>query len=141
MLDKKFHGIKINFEDHWANVTSDKKLMDVLSTPGNGSVALATYILDRYYAVNHKLLEIPKMSLAVEILVHAYLDVLSQNTEKIQSVLPQEASKPIIQLIEEVHEKAAVINCGEASVDHNRLMFNDLAPFHSLICTALENLA
>lgn len=140
MLDKKFHGIKINYEDHWANVTNDKKLMDFLST-GKSSIELATYILDRYYSVNHKLLEIPKMSLAVEILVYAYLDVLSLDTEKTQRSLPQEAAKPIMQLIEEVQEKIAVINCGEASVDHNRLMFNDLAPFHSLICTTLENLA
>ena len=141
MLDKKFHGIKIDFEDHWANVTNDKKLMDFLGTPGNGSVELANYILNRYYEIFHKLLEIPKMSLAVEILVHAYLDVLSQNAASIQNSLPQEASKPISHLIEEVHEKASTIDCGEASVDHDRLMFNALAPFHSVILAALGKLA
>ncbi len=141
MTDKKFHGIKIEFADHWANVTCDKKLMDFLGAPGNGSVELATYILDRYYAIFHKLLEIPKMSLAVEILFHAYIDVISQNAAAMKTALPEEASKTIRYLLETVHERASVINCGEVSVDRNRLVFNGLAPFHPLIFAALGKLA
>lgn len=141
MTDKKFHGITINFDKHCANITSDKKLMNLLSAPGNGSVELATYILDRYYEINHKLLEVPKMSLAIEILIQAYLDVLSKNAEAVRNQLPEEASKPLLQLTEEAPEKAAVITCGEASADHNRMIYNNLAPFHSALLTVLGKLA
>ena len=141
MLDTFFHGITINFMEHWACITTNKNLMDFLERPGNGSVELAEYILTRYRELFQKDLKISKMSLAVEILIHAYLDLLSQNAMKIKDMLPEYVSKPILQLLEQLHSRTSVIDCGEISVDHNRFVFNDLAPFHALIFGLLGTLA
>lgn len=141
MLDKEFHGITIRFEDRWAHIVTDQKLVGFLKEPGTGSVALASYIQNRYAEIFHKQLQIAKMSLAVEILVHAYLDVLSQNTASIRERLPEPVSRPILHLMAELHGKTASIDCGEISVDHNRFVFDDLAPFHSLIFAVLGSLA
>ncbi|WP_411678127.1 hypothetical protein [Caproicibacter sp.] len=141
MLETSFHGITINFSEHWASITTNEKLMTFLAQPGNGSVELARYILNRYQEIFHRNLEIPEMSLAVEILVHAYLDVFSKNASLIRNLLPKQISKPILQLTEEIHERTSIIDCGEISVDHNRFIFNNLAPFHSLIFAALGKLS
>lgn len=141
MLDKDFHGITIRFEEHWACITTDQRLVDFLKGPGNGSVELAAYVLGRYPEIFHRQLKISKMSLAVEILIHAYLDVLSQNSAAIQERLPEPVSKPIRRFMAELHGKTSTIDCGESPVDHNRFVFDDLAPFHSLIFAVLGSLA
>lgn len=141
MQDTKFHGITISLQEHWANIDTDKKLMDFLSQPGNGSVELAEYILKRYRELFQKPLDISEASLAVEILVHSYIDVLSQNTAAIQKLLPEHIAGPILHFANAVHERTAVINCGERAVDSNRFVFDGLAPFHSLIFSALGKLA
>lgn len=141
MQDTAFHGITISFQEHWANITTDKRLMDFLSLPGNGSVELAGYVLKRYRELFRKPLEISEPSLAVEILVHAYLDRFSQNTPSIRKVLPEPVSGPILRIADKMHERTEIINCGERSVDNNRFVFDGLAPFHPLIFAALGNLA
>lgn len=141
MQDTDFHNITISFQEHWANITTDKSLMDFLSLPGNGSVELADYILKRYRELFQKTLEISEMSLAVEILVHAYLDRFSLNASAIRNVLPEHVSGPILRIAGKVHERTEIINCGEKSVDNNRFVFDGLAPFHPLIFAALGKLA
>ena len=115
--------------------------MDFLSQPGNGSVELAGYILKRYEELFQKPLDISETSLAVEILVHAYVDVLSRNAAAVQESLPKHVAGPILHFANAVHERTVVINCGERCVDSNRFVFDGLAPFHSLIFSALGKLA
>lgn len=141
MQDTGFHNICIDFQEHWAKITTDKTLMDYLSQPGNGSVELADYILQRYRDIFHEPLEITKMSLAVEILIHAYVDEISKSTGAVQKALPEHVSKAVLNFAERIHERTAIIDCGEKSVDSNRFVFDGLAPFHSLIFTALKKLA
>lgn len=141
MQDTAFHGITISFQEHWANITTDKRLMDFLSLPGNGSVELAGYILKRYRELFRKPLKISESSLAVEILVHAYLDRVSQNAPSIRKVLPEPVSEPLLRIAGKMHERTEIINCGEKSVDNNRFVFDGLAPFHPLIFAALGKLA
>ena len=128
MTDTDFHGITVDFEEHIVSITVDKKLLDFLGAPGNGSVELSNYILKRYNEIFGEPLEISKMSLAVEILVHAYIDVLTQNAKAVKNMLPREVSKLILSITEKIHERTCVIDCGEKSVDNNRFVFDDLAP-------------
>jgi hypothetical protein len=141
MLDTGFHNISIELQEHWAKITTDKALMDFLAQPGKGSVELADYILRRYQDVFHKPLEISRMSLAIEILIHAYVDQISKSAEELQKVLPEHIAKVILNIAEKLHERTVIIDCGEKSVDNNRFVFDGLEPFHSLIFTVLRKLA
>ena len=141
MQDKEFHNICIDLQEHWARITTDKNLMDYLARPGNGSVELANYILQRYRDIFHEPLKITEMSLAVEILIHAYVDRISKSTGELQKALPEHVSKAVLNFAEKIHERTAIIDCGEKSVDNNRFVFDGLAPFHSLIFTVLKKLA
>lgn len=141
MIDSNFRGITIQFKEHWACITTDQALMDYLKEPGNGSIPLAEYIRKRYRELFHKELEISTYSLSIEILIHAYLDLLSKKSMSVRKILPENLSKPILYLVEELHEKTEVIDCGEKSVDYNRLAFDSLAPFHAVIYSALGSLA
>lgn len=138
MRDMGFHGITILFEKHWAHVVTDANLMAYLEAPGNGSMELAAYILDQYHALFHQNLHISQTSLAVEILIHAYLDVFTQKFMEKQDKFPRRMVGPILSLVQKLHRKTEVIDCGERSVDHNRFAFDDLAPFHSLFFALLD---
>ncbi|MCI1966326.1 MAG: hypothetical protein LKJ17_09400 [Oscillospiraceae bacterium] len=141
MQDTSFHNITIDLQEHCVNITTNPELMSFLAQPDNGSVKLARYTRSQYETIFHKPLKISEASLAVEILIHAYLDRISLNALAIQKLFPEKISKPILALINKVHERTAVINCGETSVDSNRFVFDDLAPFHTLIFAALGKLA
>ncbi|WBY64598.1 MAG: hypothetical protein ACFWUD_08195 [Thermocaproicibacter melissae] len=140
MLDTGFHNISIELQEHWARITTDEALMDFLAQPGNGSVELANYILQRYQEAFQKPLAISEMSLAVEILIHAYVDLISKSAGEIQKALPKHVSKAILNFAEKLHERTAVIDCGEKSVDNNRFVFDGLAPFHPIIFSVLRKL-
>lgn len=141
MQDTGFNNIRIDLQKHWARITTDKNLMDYLTQPGNGSVELADYILQRYRDFFHEPLEIAEMSLAVEILIHAYVDQITKSAGEFQKALPEHVSKAVLNFAEKIHERTAIIDCGEKSVDNNRFVFDGLAPFHSLIFTVLKKLA
>jgi hypothetical protein len=140
MWDTGFHDISIELQEHWARIATDDALMNFLAQPGNGSVELANYILQRYQEAFQKPLAISEMSLAVEILIHAYVDLISKSAGEIQKALPKHVSKAILNFAEKLHERTAVIDCGEKSVDNNRFVFDGLAPFHPIIFSVLRKL-
>jgi hypothetical protein len=111
--------------------------MDFLALPGNGSVEPAEYILHKYQTLFGKNLEISVNSLAIEILIHTYIDKFAQRSKHLTRILPAHIAQPFLRFLEITHEKTSAIDCGERPMDHNRFLFNDLAPFHSVIFAAL----
>lgn len=88
---------------------------------------MAKRIHTEYQAKFHKPLDISQNSIAVEIVVHAYLDVLSQHTAHLEKMLPKSMSQKLIKLMEECHRRTECIDIGELSVDNNRNVFDMLS--------------
>lgn len=72
-------------------------------------------------------MDISQNSIAVEIVVHAYLDVLSQHTAHLEKMLPKSMSQKLIKLMEECHRRTECIDIGELSIDNNRNVFDMLS--------------
>ena len=79
-------------------------------------------------------------SLAVEILIHAYMDTISEKLEENaeQSEIPVTVKRLLEKLCGKVQRHTDVIDCGEKEVDSNRLVFDGLSMFHESIYRLLE---
>lgn len=131
--EETYQGIAIRLEPSVARVRHDARLEAYLQAPGNGSLALADFILARYRALFEKPLAISRDSLAIEILGHVYADRLAAMAETLRERIAPESRGPLSRLLERVRESAGVIDCGEAEVDTNRVVWDMLVPLRRLI--------
>lgn len=139
--NKEYKGISIRFEDRVVRILCDDVLMDYLAQPGNDAVILSKYILETYFDMFHKELEISQHSLAVEILIHAYIDKLCLYIEQ-KKVFPiQGLDQALNRAVAMVEERTNVIDCGERAIDSNRFVFDGLEKFHGAIYKFLGDLA
>lgn len=121
------NDVTITYDDRWAHVMTNDTLLSFLAQPENGSLALAKRIQEEYQAKFHKPLDISQNSIAVEIVVHAYVGVLSQRTEQLGKKLPKGLSEQLIKLMKECQRRTDSIDIGESSVDNNRNVFDSLS--------------
>lgn len=121
------NDVTITYDDRWAHVMTDDTLLSFLARPENGSLALAKRIHEEYQAKFHKPLDISQNSIAVEVVVHAYVGVLSQRTEQLGKKLPKGLSGQLIKLMKECQRHTDSIDIGELSVDNNRNVFDSLS--------------
>lgn len=139
--NKEYKGISISFEDRVVRIKCDEVLMNYLAQPGNDAVILSKYILETYYDMFHKILNISQHSLAVEILIHAYIDKLCEVIE-CNNVIPIEGlNQALIQASRAIEKRTEIIDCGEREVDSNRFVFDGLEKFHGVIYKLLGNRA
>lgn len=131
-----FHNISVQYIDKIVRVKSDAPLEAYLAEPGNGSLELADHILSQYEALLQKPLDIGRHSLAIEILGHVFVENFAEVIESVAENIGPDLLEPIIRLMEKVQDRTEVIDCGEASVDGNRFVWDALSPFHSLIYLA-----
>lgn len=133
--DAGFHGISVGYKEKSVHIKTDEMLLSFLAQPEIGSLALSAYILERYQAIFGKLLEISQDSLAIEILAHVFVDKFSNAIYKLinnESIDAENQPAPL-RLLEKVRGRTDVIDCGEASVDNNRVVWDALVPFRGLI--------
>lgn len=135
--NKEYKGISISFENRIIRIKCDSILMNYLTNDFDALI-LSKYILETYYDMFHKILEISQVSLAVEILIHAYVDklclyLLDKEITHIESV-----DQVLSQAVESIHGRTEIIDCGEREIDNNRFIFDGLEKFHSVISKMLK---
>lgn len=141
MEEKKYRGITVRFEPGWVRVLTDEALTGYLEQEGRKDAEhLAEWILEEYRKLLGYPLKIDRDSLAVEILIHACLDTISERLEDhtIQSELPGAAKRLLKGICGKIQKHTDIIDCGEKEVDNNRLVFDGLAAFHEAIYQLLE---
>lgn len=131
--NSEFNGILIKYNKQLVQIKTDENLLDFLEKKGNGSLELAEYILQKYHSIFNCKLDISKESLSVEILVHAYLDVLFKKMEKAGNAISPDVLKSLISFMKKMQGHTDIIDSGERSVDPNRHIFDSLAPFSGAI--------
>lgn len=139
--NKEYKGISISFEDRVVRIKCDEVLMNYLARPGNDALILSEYILGTYYDMYHKILQISQNSLAVEILIHAYVDKLCLCIQNAETIPFEGLDKTLKQLCQIIGSRTEIIDCGEKEVDHNRFVFDGLEKFHGVIYKLLGDRA
>ena len=134
------HHIKYALEEKIVRIQADQDLKDFLAEKGNGSETLAAYLCDAYRRKFGKELEIGQHSLAVEILGHAYLDVLLEAISVHLTDTPI-SLEPVLEALKKIEAHTDVIDCGEKEVDSNRWIWDFLAPFHKILYRAIQDYA
>ena len=141
MEEKKYQGITVKFEPQWVRVVTDDALTGYLEQKSRRDAErLAEWILKQYQMLQGYPLKIHRDSLAVEILIHAYMDTISEELEENaeQSEIPVTVKRLLEKLCGKVQRHTDVIDCGEKEVDSNRLVFDGLSMFHESIYRLLE---
>ena len=83
MEEKKYQGITVKFEPQWVRVVTDDALTGYLEQKSRRDAErLAEWILKQYQMLLGYPLKIDRDSLAVEILIHAYMDTISEKLEE-----------------------------------------------------------
>ena len=138
--DISFHGISIQYNNRIVRINTDRNLLDFLDQKGNGSLELADHIHCFYQDKWGKPLEISRESLAVEILIHVYCDLVFDRIDRIVEKIgkPGRLQKDKLAFLKRATE---VIDCGERAVDSNRIVFDQLAPFRQLLFLILGDKA
>ncbi len=131
--NRDFYGISIRYEDKIVRIKSDEALTDFLESPNKGSFVLAEYILIQYEEIYHKPLKINLHSLAIEIIAHVFVDTILENMSELSDSISHDIFKPVTAALESIRKHTQVIDCGEASVDNNRHVWDALEPFHGII--------
>ena len=128
------HGISYALEAGIVRVKVDGSLLEYLRGPGrHDALSLARTLRILYEGEFGRPLEIEEDSLAVEILVHAYLDVFFRNSGELMERISQTLLAPVIRFAEKMQGRTEVIDCGERAVDGNRAVFDALSHLHGMI--------
>lgn len=137
----EYNGISISYEAHFVHIKTDAHLLRFLGGPGNDSISLARHIRDTYQKMFGTELQISEKSLSVEILVHAYLDVLLRAVSELGKNLSPKVLKDLVACMKRLQGHTQIIDCGEKEVDSNRYVFDSIAPYRHFIYAVLGKLA
>lgn len=84
-------------------------------------------------------MEIGRDSMAVEILIHVYVDKLLKKVgEREQSKDQEGIHGKLAQICSQLQVHTGIIDCGERGVDSNQIVFDGLVPFKGVIFRLLE---
>lgn len=139
--NREYKEISISFEDRVVRIKCDEFLMRYLARPGNDALILSKYILETYYDMFHKELQISQNSLAVEILIHAYVDKLCLRVADNEILGMEGLDMALKSVCQQIQSRTEIIDCGEREVDNNRFIFDGLEKFHSAIYKILGDKA
>lgn len=127
-----FEGVTVCYEPQIVRIDTSHALMAFLTQRGNGSRALARRILARYETLIGVPMQITERSMATEILVHAYLDVLFVWAQR-TGVRLGRAGRRLAAWGGRMKVHTAVIDIGEHAVDTNRRIFDKLSYFYGIL--------
>jgi hypothetical protein len=131
--NKDFHNISIRYEDKIVRIKSDNALIEFLELPSNGSFLLSQHILKTYEQNFNKALEINHHSLAIEIIAHVFVDTILDHMSDLSNSISHNKLKSVVNALESIRRHTKIIDCGEASIDNNRHIWDLLEPFHTII--------
>ena len=120
-------NVSLCLEDRVVRVRSDEALRRVLRAGRKAGRRFTQSLIEAYRAYTGKALRISCGSLYGEIRLHAFADRVFLRFAGIFSALHL---KPLAKLCLRLHDHAGQIDCGERSVDSNRIVFDLLSPFY-----------
>ena len=140
MIERYYKEIKVGFEKHKVHIYGEKYLYDFLEQKSEkDALVLSEYILKEYKKLYGRELEISRDSMAVEILIHVYVDkLLKKAEEREQSKDLEGIHGKLAQICSQLQVHTGIIDCGEREVDSNRIVFDGLVPFKGIIFKWLE---
>ena len=120
--------IKVQFAPYAVRITTDKELKDLLRNDvKNATAELVCDIKSEYQKQYNTELKVSNRSMSVEIWGHAYADELSNWIQKHSRI------KLITKVTDRIIYHARLIDIGERGHDSNRIVWDCLAPFLSVI--------
>lgn len=132
---KSTQGISYRFSDKTVHVQNDEVLKNWLAEPGEQSLVLAAELKDAYHQTFGQALGITTDSLAVELLGHVFVDEVADKAGQFS----QQLGAGLMQsFFEKLTAHTEIIDCGEKSVDSNRLVWDALTPFKGVIFAVTE---
>lgn len=132
--DTKFHNISIRYIDHLVQIKTDNCLRKYLrSTPSRRALELSKHIRKEYQNVMGKELKITQDSLAIEILLHVYIDDVAHLIEMLDKIFPAHIKKQLQSCAEKLKGHTEVIDSGETAIDPNRKVFDGLVPYKAFL--------
>lgn len=134
-----YKGIRIDLKPASAHIHNDRHLLDYLHSDDPTARSLAGYILQAYPRLFDRELAISQDSLAIEIIGHIFADRMAESIDTILSKIAPNSKGPVARLLDRVERAAEVIDCGEASVDSNRRVWDALVPIRSVIFALAEH--
>ena len=126
-----FAGVTVRYAPQIVRIDTDHALMDFLAQRGNGSRALARHSLARYEALLGVPMAVAERSMATEILVHAYLDVVFRRAGRLGRRLGR-TGRRLAGWGERMQSHTAVSDIGERAVDSNRHIFDGISHFYGV---------
>ena len=136
---RTFQGVQLSYCEHWVEIETSDTLRRFLGGPDEDPArTLSRHILEEYDVIFGKPLHVSLPSMAVEILVHVYHDVLSAALNTTRLPLPPRAIARLREAISSIRPRAHLIDVGEPDVDHNRWVFDYLGQFCGVIESFLE---
>ena len=135
MMDwnREYHDISVKYEDKIVRIKSDDFLREYLEQLHGGALLLAEHILKTYEGLFCKPLKINHHSLAIEIIAHVFVDNILENMSEFSNFISHDKLKPVVNALEAFRKHTKVIDCGEASVDNNRHVWDVMEPIHGFI--------
>lgn len=128
-----YRNVTVRLRHQAVHIYNDEHLIRFLQLPGNGSLELSDYLLKRYEQLFFKPLKITRHSLAIEILAHMFADKFAAEVQGFLRHIAPDAQGPLTALVRKVQEATDSIDCGEADIDTNRIIWNVLVPFRQVI--------
>ena len=136
-----FENITIIYHPGLIQIACDDFLKHYLEEKGNGALKLSGHILEEYKKRQGIPLNISQDSLAIEILAHTYADIFSLAISSAGRVLPAHLKNTVEDLMERIHSRTEIIDCGESEIDNNRRVWDALCPFKKIIYGVLGDRA
>lgn len=131
-FDDEYQGVSYAIHNSTIYVDNNMALARYLATPGNSSAALAAHLLQEYEDHYGRRAKITLFSLATEITCHVAIDKFALGFDWLLSLPDVLAGKPPHGL-DSITSRTGVIDCGPASSDTNRVVWDMLAPFGALL--------
>ena len=124
--------IDVEFAPHAVRITTNKELEELLRNDVEKATAELVYAIKLKYQKEFKLdFTVSNRSMSVEIWGHAYADELAKWIKKFSRI------KIINKVLDKIIYHAQLIDIGEKGHDSNRIVWDCLAPFLSIIAVFL----
>lgn len=128
------YDIKVIINEHSLHIDNDEALKKLLRADLKGNTDLLVQSLnDHFLQRNKKAFDVAPDSIAVEIWGHVYAEYFALYVKRLLDM------KLIDGLLEKVFQICEVIDCGEKGYDHNRKLWDMLAPFKATIAGWLSD--
>ena len=131
----EFHDISVCYTDHLVQIKTDEKLLAFLQKPSRDATELSAYIKKTYEEILGKELKISVESLAIELLIHVYVDEFARGIEDFGKFLPLYLKAQLETCMQKIERRTEVIDSGEAEIDPNRKFFDKLVPYRKILYT------